>query len=123
MIIDNYDENGGVSGLIINSLKECNMDLRVMIASNIIVIGGGSMISGLATTICDYTTFQITNIHQTTYTSLLQQSNNISSILPKLNNSRLVLYNTIFDRSLLCWIGGSIFSTIPVRLNFVQLNI
>ena len=40
------DESGGVSGILLESLKACNHDVRLKAAQHIVIIGGGAMIPG-----------------------------------------------------------------------------
>jgi hypothetical protein len=44
--MDIQDELGGAAGVLLHCLNACNSDVRASVLNNIVICGGGAMISG-----------------------------------------------------------------------------
>jgi len=109
------DEAGGSSGILVESLKACNHDVRRLVSMNIVFCGGGAAVPNIAEATCLEATRQaLTNDN-------LERT--IKQLVLSSPNQKLVSRNTPFVPSSLAWIGGSLFASIRSNdAKFVRLE-
>jgi actin-related protein len=79
------EEIGGIVGVISQTLAACNCDIRRVAEKHIIFCGGGASIPGLPEA--------------------------VQSKIFEMSGKLIGLYSLPFEKSLLAWIGGSIFAS------------
>ena len=89
---------------LLDSLHSCHYDYRLLAARNIIFCGGGAIITPLCDIMC--------NVASSMCRDLKKYNNSVVSILPNLSDGKFKPAMLPFNRSLLAWIGGSLFSSI-----------
>lgn len=110
-----HDEHFGASGILINSLDACCVDVRLPVARHIVVTGGGSEIPGLGAAICAHASYLLTQQQRgRVVMSTLSSDNAMVDTMHKLENHRLRAHQSMFNGSLMSWIGGSLFSSLAV---------
>ncbi|KAJ1418575.1 hypothetical protein B484DRAFT_421763 [Ochromonadaceae sp. CCMP2298] len=98
---DYLDEAGGAVGILLDSLKSCNNDVRKSAAQHIIIMGGGAMIKGLPEAICETASM---------LASSDEYKSSLGSVIGKLQQGVLLPLPCAFARSFLAWVGGSLFA-------------
>jgi len=102
-----HAEHFGASGILMNSLSSCCIDVRLPVARHIVVTGGGSEIPGLSAAICAHASHLIEQRGRAS-----PSSSTVIDTMHKLENHRLCAFHSSFNGSLLSWIGGSLFSSL-----------
>ncbi len=93
-----------IAECLLDSLHSCHYDYRLLAARNIIFCGGGAIVTPLLDTIC--------NVATSMCRDLKKYNNSVVNVLPNLSEGKFKPAVLPFKRSLLAWIGGSIFSSI-----------
>lgn len=132
------DEKGGAAGALLESLRLCNNDVRYLAAEHIVIMGGGATIPGecIACVTISANIFALlasSNIKPNIFmlpsqglceaicrhaTHLSADPENVSwlqRVVQKLPQQRLQVLPTVFPRSALAWIGGSLFASRKVN--------
>ena len=112
-LIEMYDENSGASGILMNSLNACCIDLRLSVARHVVVMGGGSAIPGLGNAICAHATYLMEQkarlIAPAKCSSGIAEMHDMQPIMRR---TSMQAHHSSFHGSLLSWIGGSMFSSL-----------
>ena len=112
-----HDEHFGASGILISRLDACCIDVRLSVARHIVVTGGGSEIPGLGAAICAHASYLILQQQQQQRgresLPTLPRNALVDTML-KLEYHRLSAHQSLFNGSLMSWIGGSLFSSLAV---------
>ena len=117
-----HDEYFGASGILISSLDACCVDVRLPVARHIVVTGGGSEIPGLGAAICAHASYLLTQQQRgRVVMSTLSSDNAMVDTMHKLENHRMCAFHSSLNGSLLSWIGGSLFSSLSVRVLYVYV--
>ncbi len=110
-----HDEHFGASGILISSLDACCIDVRLPVARHSVITGGGSEIPGLGAAICAHASYLLTQQQRgRVVMSTLSTDNTMVDTMHKLENHRLHAHQSLFNGSLMSWIGGSLFSSLAV---------
>jgi hypothetical protein len=103
---DEDDEVGGLAGLLLDCIARCDPDVRAAVMDNIVVCGDGAIIPGIAVSLCERATENLTNTN-------IIHCKNIGGIVNKVEGGALQAIDTGFDPTEIAWIGGSIFGSLP----------
>eukprot|EP01038_Epipyxis_sp_PR26KG_P005736 gene5736-7920_t len=109
------DEKGGAAGVLLACINSCNVDIKTVVLNRVIICGGGAMIPGFIHAVCDHA-------NQLALTDPYHKST-LENVFKKINNQKITPTNCPYLRSLLTWIGGSIFASIQSNApRFVRVN-
>ena len=152
--VECVDEKGGAAGILLESLRACNHDIRLRAAQHIVIMGEGAVIPGecffyradVFVGVIDLPYFCLCCIRSIFLVilnwicslpklllgiceSICQQATRLSSqpeyaaslekVVQKLSGQQLSLVPTVFERSTLAWVGGSLFASLKVTFYFI----
>jgi actin-related protein len=101
---DDDDLVSEIAQCLLDCLHDCQYDYRLLAARNIIFCGGGAIIYQLCDAIC--------NVASTMCKDIKKYNKSVANILSNLSDGKFKPAELPFNRSLLAWIGGSIFSSL-----------
>lgn len=109
------DDKGGIIGILLECISNCNSDIKSLVSNSIIICGGGSTISNVNTRIIQEANIILNQLRDNNMKND-EKLNNLKANNNKLinNNIYLSMMKTPFVSSSLSWIGGSLFSSLKV---------
>jgi len=87
---------------LLNSLLACPIDLRKVVAQNVLVMGGGAMLPDICARVQEGTVKQASKLSK------------FKSLIPCTKDGGLKVVKIPFCRDMLGWIGASVFATLDV---------